>query len=121
MKICTEKLGDEVTRIELIPNIRASNLVVSTYRSSRGEMKMSLREMTLIACQYPSPCSRSRETHILMFEVFQQLQLSVGSLGQYWGTEWLHDLLYGDILVGELIPSRAMPVFRKCQLQTIKV
>lgn len=43
-----------------------------------------------------------------MSQVFQQLELSVGSLGQDWGAERLHDLLDGDILVCELIAGRAV-------------
>ncbi len=48
--------------------------------------------------------SRITATNILMPQVLQQLQLSVGSLGEDWSAKWLHDLLDGDILVGELIP-----------------
>ena len=46
-------------------------------------------------------------TDILVFEVLQQLQLSVRALGEDWSAEGLHDLLDGHILVGELISGRA--------------
>jgi hypothetical protein len=43
------------------------------------------------------------KTHILMLQMLQELQFSVCSLGQNRGAERLHNLLYSDILVGELI------------------
>jgi hypothetical protein len=43
-----------------------------------------------------------------MSQVLEQLQLSVGSLGKNWCAERLHDLLDGDILVGELVSSGAI-------------
>jgi len=42
-----------------------------------------------------------------VFEVLQQLQFSVGALGEDWSAEGLHDLLDGHVLVGELVSSRA--------------
>lgn len=54
-----------------------------------------------------------------MLEMFEELELSVCALGQDGGAEGLHDLLDGDILVGELIAGRAAhdnpeSVFRTC-------
>ena len=46
-------------------------------------------------------------TNILVLQVLQQLQLSVRSLGKHRCAERLHDLLDGDILVGELVSGRA--------------
>lgn len=57
-----------------------------------------------------SSCSRSRrrdQTHILMSQVFEQLELSVCSLGQNRRAEWLHDLLDSHSLAGKLIFGRA--------------
>lgn len=46
-------------------------------------------------------------TNILVLQVFEKLQLSVGALGQDRSAKGLHDLLDGDILVGELVAGRA--------------
>jgi hypothetical protein len=43
-------------------------------------------------------------TNILVLEMLQQLQFSVCPLCQDRSAERLHDLLDGNILVGELIP-----------------
>lgn len=42
-------------------------------------------------------------TYVLVLEVLQQLQFSVGALRQDRGAERLHDLLDGDGLASELI------------------
>jgi hypothetical protein len=74
------------------------------YISSRGDMKMSLREMT---CARGSAVRKSDAgypaTHVLMFQMLQQLQFPVCSLGQDRGAEGLHDLLDGHALPGELV------------------
>ena len=44
--------------------------------SSRGEMKMSLREMTFILLIHCLVCAR-QATHILMAKMLEQLQFSV--------------------------------------------
>jgi hypothetical protein len=36
-------------------------------------------------------------------QVLEQLEFSVGSLGQHWSAEWLHDLLDGNGLASQLI------------------
>lgn len=41
--------------------------------------------------------------HILMTQMLQKLQLSVGSFGQDRSGEGLHDLLHGDGLLSQLI------------------
>lgn len=41
--------------------------------------------------------------HVLMLKVLEQLELTICTLGEHRGAEGLHDLLDGDILVGELI------------------
>lgn len=43
-----------------------------------------------------------------MSEVLEQLELAIGSLGQDRSAEGLHNLLDGDILVGELISGGAV-------------
>jgi hypothetical protein len=42
-------------------------------------------------------------THVLMTEMLEELQLSIGSFGQDRGREWLHDFLDGNGLLGQLI------------------
>lgn len=41
--------------------------------------------------------------NIFVSKVLQQLEFSVCPFGQDGSAEWLHDLLDGDILAGELI------------------
>jgi hypothetical protein len=48
--------------------------------------------------------------YILVAEVLEQLQLSVGSLSEDRCAEGLHDLLDGDILVRELVAGRATSI-----------
>lgn len=43
-----------------------------------------------------------------MSEMLEQLQLSVGTLGQDRGAEGLHDLLDRDRLAGQLVSRRAI-------------
>lgn len=45
--------------------------------------------------------------HIFVLEMLEELQFSVCSFGENWGAEGLHDLLDGNILVGELISCGA--------------
>lgn len=72
-------------------------------------MKMSLREMICRIRKYQSP----RETggrvgaYVLMTEVLKQLQFAIGTFGQNRCTKRLHDLLDGNILVGELVSGGA--------------
>jgi hypothetical protein len=81
--------------------------------SSSGEMKMSLSEMTCAMAYivngmpHAGALEGGQSTNILVFEMLEQLQLSVGPLGQDRRAERLHDLLDGDILVCQLVPSRA--------------
>jgi hypothetical protein len=80
-----------------------------TYMSSSGEMKMSLSEMTCKApCQdgVPEDIGAGR-TDILVLQVLQQLQLSICPLREHRCAEGLHDLLDGNILVGELVSGGA--------------
>lgn len=46
--------------------------------------------------------------YVLVSEVLEQLELTVGSLGKDGCAEGLHDFLDGDILVGELIARGAV-------------
>jgi len=70
-------------------------------------MKMSLRLMTL-AVSVEAPLVLERATNILVPEVLQELELTVCSLRQDRSAKWLHDLLHGDGLAGELILGRAV-------------
>ena len=72
-------------------------------------MKISLREMIYPQCKflrYQRSYAWSK-AYILVSQMLQELELSVGALGEDGCAEGLHDLLDGDILVGELIASRA--------------
>lgn len=96
-----------------------------TYMSSRGEMKISLREMT---CESPNVSMERRvsssasswlddamrwsdsleSAYIFVSEMLEQLQLAVRPLSEHRRAKGLHDLLDGDILVGELVSRRAI-------------
>jgi hypothetical protein len=53
-------------------------------------------------------------TYVLVLEVLQQLQFSVGALRQNRGAEGLHDLLDGDRLTGQFILGWAIFLFCFC-------
>jgi len=74
-------------------------------------MKMSLSVMTWSKVRPPKTdqlCEQS-VTHVLVLQVLEQLELSVCALRQNRCAERLHDLLDGNILVGELIAGGAAP------------
>lgn len=89
-------------------------------------MKISLREMT---CESPNVSMERRvsssasaswlddamrwsdsleSAYIFVSEMLEQLQLTVRPLSEHRRAEGLHDLLDGDILVGELVSRRAI-------------
>ena len=75
--------------------------------SSRGEMKMSLRLMTCGTSQmHWSSEKKFSNTHILMPQMLQELQLAVGAFGKDRCAERLHDLLDSNSLVCELVLCR---------------
>ena len=81
--------------------------------SSKGEIKMSLNEMTchvlaLVACR--GPCCLQGDSHILVSQVFQQLQLAVCSFGENGSAEGLHYLFHRDRLGSKLILCRARTI-----------
>jgi hypothetical protein len=70
-------------------------------------MKMSLRLMTCGPSQMDCLSEKKfSNTHILVPQVLQELQLAVGTLGQDRCAERLHDLLDSNGLVCELILGR---------------
>lgn len=72
-------------------------------------MKMSLSVMTwskVRSSETNQLCEHS-VTHVLVFQVLEQLELSVCTLRQNRCAEGLHDLLNSNILVGELIAGGA--------------
>lgn len=72
---------------------------------------MSLREITLHdQLEGPQSLSKKVEAYVLVPQMLQQLQFPVGSLRQHWSAERLHNLLDGDRLGSQLIPSRASKV-----------
>lgn len=50
--------------------------------------------------------------YVFVLEMLEQLQFTVCSLRQHGRAEGLHNLLDSDILVGELIPCRAVGEIR---------
>lgn len=75
---------------------------------------MSLRLMTCETSQMHWPSGKKfSNTHILMPQMLQKLQLAVGALGQDRCAERLHDLLDSDSLVGELILGRTGALLEK--------
>jgi hypothetical protein len=68
---------------------------------------MSLRLMTCRIVRLPCRFYSSGDTHILMPEMLQKLQLAVGALGEDGCAERLHDLLDSNGLACELILGRA--------------
>jgi hypothetical protein len=72
--------------------------------SSSGEMKISLRLMTcFILSMSLSTASADARSYVLVLEMFQELQLSVCSLGKDRRAERFHDLFNRYRLAGELI------------------
>ena len=87
--ICSEQLGDKVNVLE-----------------GRDEDVAETDDLHIVlTCM--STSSFAVSAHILVPQVLQQLEFSVGSFRQDRGTDWLHDLLDGHGLVGELILCRA--------------
>lgn len=70
--------------------------------SSSGEMKMSLRLMT---CMQSAFILRGNGVflYILVTEMLEKLQFSIGTLGKDWGAKRLHDLLNCHCLPGKLV------------------
>lgn len=54
----------------------------------------------------------SGAAHVFVSEVLEQLELSVCSLRENGGTEWFHNLLDSNILVGELVSGGAAEVLQ---------
>lgn len=54
------------------------------------------------------PAQSRKSAYILVSEVLEQLQLAIRPLSEYGRAEGLHDLLDGDILVGELVSRGAV-------------
>jgi len=104
VEISPEKLGHEVPGWVLggLGQCRAKG----AHRSSSGEIKTSLK---LIICR--GKCERIIRggirrlsgTHVLVLDVFQELQFAVGPLRQHGRTEGFHDLLHCDCDACELI------------------
>jgi hypothetical protein len=70
--------------------------------SSSGEMKMSLRLITFMqsACVLRGNCV---SLYILVTEMLEKLQFSIGTLGKDWSAERLHDLLDCHRLPSKLV------------------
>jgi hypothetical protein len=70
--------------------------------SSRGEMKMSLSEITLTHVSNRDNGEYIlKQTDIFVFQVLKKFEFTICSLGQNWGAEGFHNLLYGHILSSE--------------------
>lgn len=112
VQVGAEKLGDYPTVKPRVPPISiASSFHSPTYISSRGEMKTSLRLITCCVVQRRC-CSPEGgggcERYIFMLQVLEQLQLSVGALGQDRCAEGLHNLLDRNRLSRKLILGRTV-------------
>ena len=79
---------------------------VTKYRSSSGEMKMSLRLM-ICPGQRPVRAVPAASTYVFVPDVLQQLQLTVRALRQHRRAERLHDLLHRHRLVRESVLGAA--------------
>lgn len=60
-------------------------------------------------------------THILMPQMLQKLQLAVGALGKDRCAERLHDLLDSDSLVGKLVLGRTGALLGTILLATMNI
>ena len=89
MQISSEKLGNEVDILKR--------------RDEDIAQRDDLWRSRLVA-KFPQRFyDRSRGTNVFMPQVLEKLQLTVCTLGENRCAEGLHDLLDGDILVGELV------------------
>ena len=88
--------------------MRPAQEIKSTYMSSNGEMKMSLKLIIYTVSVNASGWLFRQGTDILVAEMLEQFQLPVGSLGQHRGAERLHDFLDCDWLRCQLILCRAV-------------
>lgn len=117
MQVGAEEFGHEVAVAVMSEGSMQKIDGILPYMSSRGEMKISLSEMT---CHHQHPAivtPANCETHILVLEVLQELQLSICPLRQDWCAERLHYLLNCNILAGELIFGRAVRVHQNFTIQ----
>ena len=76
--------------------------------SSSGEMKTSLKLMICKRGQHELVGRREGATNVLVLYVLEELEFTVGALGENGGGEGLHDLLDRDGRAGQLILRRAM-------------
>jgi hypothetical protein len=117
VEIGSEQLGDKVA------GSSQSNWWIfvenSTYISSNGEMKMSLK---LIICGGSAriPRRTGEISYVLVSEMLEELQFSVCALGEDGSAKGLHDLLDGNGLAGELILCRAA-IHISCDVMDIAV
>jgi hypothetical protein len=68
---------------------------------------MSLKLMICPTLEFAGARGRCWCAHILVSKMLEKLQLAVCALRQHRSAEWLHDLLDGHGLAGELILGRA--------------
>lgn len=108
VEIGTEQLSDEVSIRIGMASVKCFEYA---YMSSRGEMKMSLRLMTYHCASEPTSNAEGKycmSSHIFVPQMLQELEFSVGTLGQDGGAKRLHNLFDGHGLASELIFCRAV-------------
>jgi hypothetical protein len=101
VEIGAEKLGDEISGG--VSEMKGREGKNGEYKSSRGEIKTSLRLMICKSGQEWGGGERGDGTHVLVLNVLEEFELSVGSFAEDGGAERLHDLLYRDRSACELV------------------
>jgi hypothetical protein len=85
--------------------ISIGSLTIAHSKDHQGQVKRKetrrKRRYTVLSCV-------GADAHVFVLEVLEQLELTVCALCEHRCAERLHDLLDCDILVGKLIPGRAV-------------
>ncbi len=85
--------------------------MLKTDKSSNGEMKTSLR---LMICCFEMRCvgetRRGHKTHVLVLNMFQQLEFAISSFAEDRSAEGFHDLLNRDGGACELVLCRTRKI-----------
>ena len=95
VQIRPEELGDKVAAHPLASRCAVAAERIHSHVLERGDEDVAERD------------------DVLVLQVLQQLQLSICPLREHRCAEGLHDLLDGDILVGELVAGGAASTARQ--------
>lgn len=109
MKIGSEKLRDEVAAsvsVHCVP-IDPARSNYSHVLQRRDEDVAERDDLERISKGFRQSSGRRRcsasQTHVLVTQVLEQLQLSIRPLAEHWRGERLHDLFDGDRGTGQLV------------------